>query len=112
MQSQLIQFFDIKSTIAVNRLNHTVNANRTTGYDFRSTDEFTLNSTRLNDTETENLVIQNNNATVDGIIETGTASTTPITIDEEQRMPNSGRHATRKRKRTANTVYIYVVLLS
>lgn len=107
MQSQLIQFFDIKSAIARNHLNHSINANQTNGNDIRNTDDFILNSNRFNDTKAGNLMIQNNNATnatVDELIETVTVPTTTIAINDEQNMSNSTLHVARKRKRTANTV--------
>lgn len=109
MQSQLIQFFDAKRSTAANRLNHTANAEQTNDNDFRIADELTLNSTLSNDTKAANLTIQNDNATnatVDGVIEMSNAPTTPITINDVQNMPNSGLRVARKRKRTANTVYL------
>lgn len=113
MQSQMVQFFDIKSISAANRLNHTANSNQTNGTDFRNAVELTLNSTFSNDTMAANLTIQNNNVTnaiVDGVIETSTTLVTPITLNDVQIISDSGLRVTRKRKRTATTVYNHEIL--
>lgn len=100
MQSQLIQFFDIKSAIAINRLNHTACGNETKENDSRSPDDFIPNLILLNDTKTENVT----NATVDDLFETTTVPTLPITINDERNMSNSSLRVARKRKRTARGV--------
>lgn len=107
MQSQLIQFFDIKSASAVNRLNHTVNANQTNNNDISGTDDFLLNANLVNDTKAGNSSIQINNstnATVVELIETESIPTTKLTKNDEQNTSNSTLRVARKRKRTTNSV--------
>lgn len=115
MQSQVIQFFDIKSASAINRLNHIVNATRANVNETNgSIDDFIPISIVFNDAKIENLIGQNNNATnatVDQLIETGTISTTALTANDEQNASNFTVRATRKRKRTTNTVHTVVLLI-
>lgn len=100
MQSQLIQFFDIKSANAINHWNHTTNVSN----EFYNADEFLPNL--LNDTITSNFTLQN--ATIDSalfdVATQATAIATPLIHQDEQKMSNFSSYSSRKRKRTANMV--------
>lgn len=103
MQSQLIQFFDVKGTIPTNQLIEKA-ANETDENEFQTIESTLQNSNQLSDTQTANATIQTNSTHI-SMGESMKMPSTPLNsrIDTQNPSTRSSQFS-RKRKRTAYMV--------
>lgn len=101
MQSQLIQFFDVKELIPSNQRN----VNTTTEQYAKTVDAKPQHSVRLNETSTIKDAIETNSTNfASAPMESIEMQSTPFTQNEDMKLSIAERKPQRKRKRTTNMV--------